>query len=396
MTDRFVAGVKAAGRQDYFDTVTRGLVLRVTPHGRKTWNWFYTSPRDGKRARVALGTYPALPLAVARTKALEAAGQVAGGSDPRHGLKASAAMTVANLAHEYLADPRKQRLRTAIELKRRFYRNVIPRIGDLRIAELTRRDVRNVFEAIERSGSPMTARRVFEDVRAMLRWAVEHEYLPANPIDGLKGPAIGPPRERSLSEPEIKTLWEALPNVLANPYPSIVRLCLLTAQRLGEITGMRQDELHLDRAEWHLSGSRTKNGHPHVVPLSGFALDIINSALAGADGSAFVFPHHGGPLPSVRASYEVSIHNPEFGLARWGCHDLRRTAISHMAGLGVAPITLAAIANHRSMTHGSVTMAVYTRYDYGREKRAALDLWADRLRAIIEGGTAKVLQLRGA
>jgi integrase len=397
LTDRFVAGVKAAGgRQDYFDTVTRGLVLRVAA-SRKSWCLFYTSPRTRKRARVNLGSYPALGLAAARSKALEATGDIADGNDPRHTMKASAAMTVADLARAYLADPRKRRLRTIDEIERRFRRDIVPVIGEFRIAELGRRDVRNLFEPIERRGKPVAARVAFEDIRAMIRWAVEHEYLPHNPIEGMKGPAKGAPRERVLSETEIKTLWTALPKVLPTPYQRVVQLCLVTGQRLGEVSGMRREEFHLGRAEWHLPGARTKNGHPHIVPLSDLAGEIIDAALTDAGDSAFVFPHHGGPLPSSMVSWAVSLRNDEFGIPRWGCHDLRRSAITHMAGLGVPPITLAHIANHRSLTHGSVTLAVYAKYDYAREKRQALDLWADGLAAIIgEKPAAKIIPIAGA
>ena len=385
MTDRFVAAVRAGegGRQDYFDTVTRGLVLRVATGGRKCWCLFCTSPRDGKRARIGLGSYPAVGLAAARAKALEAAGHIASGNDPRRTMKASAAMTVADLTRAYLADPRKQRLRTVDEIERRLRRDILPVIGEIRISELGRRDVRNVFEAIERTGKTVAARRIFEDIRAMVRWSVEHEYLPSNPLDGMKGPAIGAPRERALSDTEIRILWAALSKVLPTQYQRVVQLCLVTGQRLGEVSGMRRDELRLDRAEWHLPGARTKNKHPHVVPLSDLAIKIVTAALNDVGDSAFVFPHHGEPLPSGMVSWAVSLHNAEFGIARWGCHDLRRSAITHMASLGVQPIVLGHIANHRTTTHGGITMGVYAKYDYGREKREALQLWADRVAAIV-------------
>jgi serine/threonine protein kinase len=83
----------------------------------------------------------------------------------------------------------------------------------------------------------------------------------------MRGPEINAPRERVLSDSEIETLWNALAKVLPPTYRRIVQLCLITAQRLGEVSGITQSELHFDRAEWHLSGSRTKNGHPHIVPL---------------------------------------------------------------------------------------------------------------------------------
>ena len=140
LTDRFVAGVKADGRTDYFDAVTTGLVLRVAAGGRrKNWCLFYTSPLDGKRARVGLGAYPALSLAGARTKAIEAAGAAADGNDPRRTMKANAGMTVAGLVEAYIRDPGKARLRTIDEIERRLRRDVLPVIGELRITEVARR-----------------------------------------------------------------------------------------------------------------------------------------------------------------------------------------------------------------------------------------------------------------
>ena len=294
LTDRFVLGVKGEGRIDYFDAVTTGLVLRVAAGGRrKSWCLFYTSPLDGKRARVGLGAYPAVRLAGARTKAIEAAGAAVNGSDPRRTMKASARLTVAGLVEAYIGDPRKARLRTIDEIERRLRRDVLPVIGDLRITEVTRRDVRNVFEPIERSGKPVAARRAFEDIRAMLRWAVEHEYLPTNPIEGMRGPEINAPRERVLSDSEIETLWHALPKVLPPSYRRIVQLCLVTAQRLGEVSGMTRSELHFDRAEWHLPGSRTKNGHPHIVPLSDMAVSDHSGSPGRRRRCASVFSPEG-------------------------------------------------------------------------------------------------------
>jgi len=389
LTDRFVAGVKPDGRIDYFDAVTTGLVLRVAAAGRrKSWCLFYTSPLDGKRARIGLGSYPALGLAGARTKAIEAAGAAVDGSDPRRTMKATASLTVTDLAEAYIGDPRKARLRTIGEIRRRLRRDVLPVIGDLRITEVARRDVRNVFEPIERSGKPVSARRAFADLHAMLRWAVEHEYLPTNPIEGMRGPDIKAPRERVLSESEIETLWNALPKVLPPTYRRIVQLCLLTAQRLGEVSGMTRNELHFDRAEWHLPGSRTKNGHPHIVPLSDPAVAIIREALEDA-ADASVFSPQG-----VTVSALVSVRNAQFGIPHWTIHDCRRTALTGMARLGVAPIVLGHVANHLTTTKAGITLAVYSKYDYAQEKRAALELWADRLSAIVGGKAATVTPLK--
>ena len=202
----------------------------------------------------------------------------------------------------------------------------------------------------------MSARHAFADIRAMLRWAVEHEYLPTNPIERMRAPERRAPRERCLTDSEIKTLWNALPKVLPTSYRRIVQLCLITAQRLGEVSGMTRGELHLDRAEWHLPGSRTKNKSPHIVPLSSMAVSIIKDALEVADGDA-LFPILGTTVSSM---VSVTNNRGQYGIARWGCHDLRRTAITNMAQLGVAPIVLghvATIARRRALASRSRSIA---------------------------------------
>src|SRR5579863_4868379 len=110
LTDRFCASAKPLGtRTDYFDVTVPGLALRVTEGGHRSWSYLFTSPRDDKRARATIGTYPATSLAAARGKALEARGHVEEGRDPRQVLagQATAAMTVAGLLEAYLADPEK-------------------------------------------------------------------------------------------------------------------------------------------------------------------------------------------------------------------------------------------------------------------------------------------------
>ena len=84
LTDRFIAALKPHDKDlDYFDTRAKGLQIRVTPKGVKSWSVLFTSPKNGKRARLSIGTYPATPLATARTRAIEAHGHVESGVDPR-------------------------------------------------------------------------------------------------------------------------------------------------------------------------------------------------------------------------------------------------------------------------------------------------------------------------
>ncbi len=201
-----------------------------------------------------------------------------------------------------------------------------------------------------------------------------------NPIDGMKKPPGSKPRERTLSDDEIKVLWSRLPTALAKSptCQRIIKLCLVTGQRVGEVTGMRRDELDLKHRIWNLPGARTKNGYPHSVPLSELAMSIIERG-------------KGGPSVSPRAVAKTIARAQErFNLQPWTAHDLRRTALTGMAKLGVAPIVLGHIANHRTTTKSGITLGVYVHHAYEKEKREALELWASRLQGIIAGGAEVV------
>src|SRR5262249_15281131 len=182
--------------------------------------------------------------------------------------------TVAALAETYLRSI--SGLRSRPEIERRLRRDVLPVIGHIPLDELHRRDVTRVIDA-KIEDAPITARRVFEDVRAMVRWAVARGDLDHSPIDGLRGPAISKPRTRTLADPEIRAVWHDLydqrPDV-----GRVVRFCLVTGQRVGEVVGLTHAELDLPNATWNIPAGRSKNGHPHSVPLTPLALSIIEEA----------------------------------------------------------------------------------------------------------------------
>ena len=203
----------------------------------------------------------------------------------------------------------------------------------MQLSELHRRDVNRVTDAILRRKRPVEANRVFEDSRTMLRWALARGDLDHDPTIGMKKPAETRIRERVLNDAEVNTLWNVLPKALArsNHCQRIIQLCLVTGQRVGEVAGMHRDELDFETRTWVLPGARTKNGHPHAVPLSDLALGIIIQALKSAGNSPFVFPADTGPLPAMAVARTIGRAQARFGIAHWTAHDLRRSAITGMA-----------------------------------------------------------------
>ena len=168
-----------------------------------------------------------------------------------------------------------------------------------------------------------------------------------------------------------------------------LKLALVTGQRIGEVTGIALSELALNDTAplWTVPGERSKNGQSNRVPLSPLAVWLIQEALKFARGGAWLFPSPKGEGP-------IDAHAPTKGLERargaigirdFRIHDLRRTAATQMAEIGISPHTIAQILNHVSARQGTITSKVYVQYSYEREKRDALCAWAARLEAILAG-----------
>ena len=314
---------------------------------------------------MTLGRYPQLSLASARARAIEV-------KDGR------GAGTVAALAETYLRAI--AGLRSRPEIERRLRRDVLPIIGHIPLDELHRRDVTRVIDS-KIEDAPITARRVFEDVRTMIRWAVARGDLDHSPIDGLRGPAISKPRTRTLADSEIKAVWHDLYE-LRPDVGRVVRFCLVTGQRVGEVVGLTPAELDLPNAAWNIPAERSKNGHPHSVPLTPLALSIIEGAET-RPRSALVAAANGGVFGVSRNVVSDIIWRYGQTGENWTAHDLRRTALTGMAKLGISPIVIANVANHRSVSKAGVTLGVYIQHDYDNEKRDALTQWAKRLQSMV-------------
>jgi integrase len=386
LTDRFIATIKANTITDFFDAKTKGLSLRVAPTGSKSWAVMFTVPGSEKRARMVLGSYPATSLARARALAMEAHTKVQAGTDPRteatHGT-----MTVAMLIDSYVAK-HAGTIKTGKALAQRLRSDVLPIIGNVALERLHRRDVQRVLDQIKDRGSPQSERKVFGDIRSMIRWAVSRGDLEHDMMQGMKAPGVSPPRERFLTEEEIAALWEAWPTLLPPRVTLALKLALVTGQRIGEVTGMTEDEIDLRKATWTIPASKAKNGSQHVVPLTAMALALISEARRTAVLGS-LFPG----LNSVKIGQQVIRYRDRLPVSDWAAHDLRRSVCTHMAKMGVPVLHIGAVANHRQVTKAGVTLTHYVQHDYQQEKREALDLWADRLAAIIKGDSAKIIPM---
>jgi len=244
--------------------------------------------------------------------------------------------------------------------------------------------------------------RVFELLRGIIRWAIGRDVLTVDPTFGLPPPIRKEkPRERDLSPDEIRRLWAALDKAgfgrtrrhseghfpMTRPTALAIRLALVTGQRIGEVACIAAPELSLNDGAplWTIPGDRTKNGQPNRVPLSPLALKLIAEAseLAGESPWLFPSPNGDGPIDPHAPTRALARARDAIGLDNFRIHDLRRTAATRMAELGISPHTISMILNHVSARQGTITNKVYVQYSYDREKREALVAWSTRLEEII-------------
>lgn len=401
-TARTVASLKpVGGRQtDFWDVSLSGFGLRVSPT-RAVWTLYYR--HKGRKRRYTIGRYPDLPLATARRLAKEALHRIGLGADPSAEKQADRAThgdTVQALYDVYKG--KASRKKSWSEERRVLERDVLPTWGPQLVKEVTRRDVRALIEK-KAETAPVMANRLLSHVSHLLNYALEHEWIDANPAARLPKPGEETSRDRVLSRDELRQLWTALhetmpakdqtpesgdephPNRLTPVMNDAFMAMLLTAQRMGEVCRMRWADVDVAKGWWTVPASDAKNGAEHRVPLTAPVLAMVKARRKAADERkaakgpvvepVYVFANRKGTRSIMaRAKKAASFLSAGLPFA-FRAHDLRRTAATGMAAAGVSRDAIAHVLNHRSVTKSTVT-AIYDRYDRDKEKAAALRTWA--------------------
>jgi len=416
LTDLFVerAPVPAHGRIEYFDAAFSGLALRVTDKGHKSWSLFYRF--NGRLRRFTIGAYPAIKPAQARREAITALERLRQGVDPaeeKRTRRSTPWPEVENfgaLAQDYLERHVKKNcaVATYTEAKRDIECNVLPKWRGRPIASISRRDVIDLIDGIVARGVGIQANRTLARLRALFNWAVEKDRISVSPADRLKLPTKERARDRVLTDEEIRWFWQGCGEI-GWPFGPLFLLLLLTAQRRDEVGGMRWSEVDLDNQIWTLPRQRAKGDREHEVHLSDAAVDVLRSlprvASNNIEQDGLVFTTNGRTSVSGfgNAKRRLDVIMAEarrrsLGLSErtkipdWRLHDLRRTAATGMARLNIPPHVVDKVLNHVSGTIRGVA-AVYNRFEYLEERRAALEAWGRYVCNLVSPADAKVIQI---
>lgn len=403
LTDRGIKALKPRAKEyNVADVVVPGLRVRVMPTGSVSFvvlGRFGGSPHPTRRS---IGPYGRVTLEQARATTRDWFGLMEKGLDPaveqerkRQAELRQQRTTFASVAEEYIAK-KVAKMAKAHETELDIRRELLSRWGHKPITDVTRADIISMAEEIAER-APYQAHNVFARVRAIFNWAIARDVygLTASPCDRLK-PAdlIGEKkaRTRTLSDAEIRALWKVTER-LEYPVGSLMRLLMLTGQRRDEACDARWREFDLDARLWSIPAERMKMDVPHVVPLSGMALDLLRGLPRFHRGDhLFSFSFGAAPINS-HSKFKQQIDKgmiEELGKAPepWTVHDIRRTVRTRLSALCPSDVAELVIAHSR----GGIR-AVYDHHSFEDEKRKALDAWASRLRDIIAPPPANVVPI---
>lgn len=384
-----IAPVK--GQQEWPDHIIPGLRIRVGRSGAKT---FILRKRVGGRWRnITVGPFKDyFGLADARKKARSILLDIENGKGAPRPAKEDGTTLTGRLMFSFLWEQYLERAcrgykRSASEIERIGRKFLLPRFGDRMADSITRSEITSLVEDVTyrnlQQPTLREGRTVHQRLSAFYSWAMPKlERLQANPCQYAWRPPLGKPRDRFLTNEEIKLFWQACEK-MGWPFGPGFKLLLVTGQRRGEVFGASRSELK--DGIWTIPGDRAKNGIAHIVPLSQLALEIIEMlpVVEGSD-KLFAVPEN---LSAVSSGFSkghprllrlMAKEQDDKPVEHFVLHDLRRTAATGMQRLGVAMPVTEAVLNHISGSRGGIA-GVYQRHDYFDEKREALQKWSNEI-----------------
>ena len=388
--------------------------LGVGDNSRVVAEWYVRFYRNNKRRLTKIGTYPAMPLLEARRLFREDYAPVirAGGEPTNPYARAqhkNAHLTVQGLFTAYVANLKRKGKKAwyaaeRILLKRKD--NAADAIGRHRLASsIEPGSIVAYLAGIHSRGKIGMANNVRGYVRSAFSFGLASEHSYTREVGdgkwGLKyNPAAAIPADieaykvgnRFLEPRELREFWEWLLDNQDRWFASVsLFLIAATGQRITEVLMLREQDY--DKKERTLYWSVTKNGRPHSIPIPEIAAEILDGLTPSAGG--WYFPHRFNPhrhAISTTPNKICDLYAEETGRKKFTPRDLRRTWKTLAGRAGISKEMRDRLQNH--VTDNTVSARHYDRYDYLREKRAAMNRWNKFLARILRGELDAVVAKR--
>ncbi|EKK5411222.1 tyrosine-type recombinase/integrase [Enterobacter cloacae] len=399
LTDIKVRTAKPTDKQ-YKLTDGSGMHLLVHPNGSKYWRLQYRF--DGKQKMLALGVYPDVSLADARTRRDDARKLLANNIDPGDKKKSDKieqeeARTFEQLAVEWHATNKKWSEEHSRRVLKSLEDNLFPAIGKRNIADLKTRDLLAPIKAVELSGRLEVASRLQQRTTAIMRYAVQSGLLDYNPAQEMVGAVASSNRQHrpALQLKRIPELLRRIDSYTGRPLTRLaVELTLLVFIRSSELRFARWSEIDFETSMWTIPAERepiegvkhsqrgSKMRTPHLVPLSHQALAILKDVykLSGDRDFVFIGDHdHRKPMSENTVNKALRVMGYDTKVEVCG-HGFRTMACSSLIESGL----WSRDAVERQMSHmerSSVRAAYIHKAEHLDERRLMLQWWADFLDA---------------
>jgi integrase len=374
-----------------WDSKLKGFGLRAAPTGRVSWlvqKW--QGGRQGRARRIVIGHHPPMELEAARREAGIKIGEHFQGVDlvsakqekRRAKLKELQSPRLEEVAKSYLKAKKNKRSQGYQKQLEAMFDNVfLPYFGkDKRINEITKADIKAHLDSKLHREKQGIARYHFSVLSTFFQWCCIQEYIASSPVETIAKPEALKPRNRALTKEEIKAFWLAT-GEMKYPWCPLYRLLLLTAQRREEVGCMEWKEI--EGETWIIPPHKTKNGKEHIVSLSTQSLEVIKSIPKQESRYLFTRTLKTPTSGYSKAKLDLDALMPE-GTPSWVVHDLRRTAKTGFASLGVPKEVSEKILNHVSNSSSDLE-AIYNRYEYLEERKEALEKWGNYITELVGG-----------
>jgi len=385
LTDRAVAALQPKDkRYDVSDSLRVGLRIRVAPTGVKTWVFEKRIRGESVLRSHTLGRFPVISLGEAREKALTLEKEAVEGVDRKAEVKNL--QTVRAILDRY-DEMHLAQLRTGKQRRKQIEVAFGTRLDDP-LNKVERRHLQEFIDKVAGKGTKVLANRYKAAISAFTSFAWKRGYIDHNIGAGLaKAPGKEKPRDRVLSLNEVRAIYDAA-GLLSPLWTPIIRLLILTAQRRGDIVGLRHSEIDFEKRRIDLPGARTKNGKAHIVHLSEPALEIVNGVTPKND---LMFTTTGTTPVSGFSKVKVEIDKllPE-DMEPWTFHDFRTAFATIMAEGGADEGIVDRILNHSASASAASAVARVYNLSAQLDKRAiVLDRWAE----LVTKRSAKVVSI---
>ncbi|HFB64600.1 MAG TPA: DUF4102 domain-containing protein [Aeromonadales bacterium] len=365
-------GIKALKPKDkkYRVTDGQGLMLEISPSGKKRWLYRFT--QNGKRKTLTIGHYPAVSLSEARKARIELEGLIQKGLSP----KKKKLITLKEFGENYYNNIVIKDRKKPEHIRRYLLRDIYPALGDKEITKITTEDILAIIEVKKKKGSDAVALQLRNLMKRIFEYAISQQLVTHNPALAIAPKYIfkSKSRDRALSPDEIRSyLLTLYQSNITRSHKLALHLILITLVRKGELVNARWKDINSDI--WQIPKENSKNGLPHTVYLSTHAVRLFDELKKIAGNSEWVLPsnHYQLNQSIAEATLNRSLSTINFEIPRFTIHDSRRTASTLLHEAGFSSDVIEKSLNHQIKG----IRGVYNKAEYADQRKEMLQFWGD-------------------